>query len=132
MLSDNARTMGPLRQKLQYVDVWLRRRHLSDRLARRVRAYYTEIWVDHEGVFSLLLLQHNNTMIYRCSSQCQAPSRCVLNTVLSANMLQHALDGNYFAAARLFVLPFGRMVLLFCLPSFFPNMYLLEIIVKDV
>lgn len=58
MLSDNARTMGPLRQKLQYVDVWLRRRHLSDRLARRVRAYYTEIWVDHEGLPSLLLLQH--------------------------------------------------------------------------
>ncbi|KAL3135938.1 hypothetical protein ABBQ32_006983 [Trebouxia sp. C0010 RCD-2024] len=50
MLSDNARTMGPLRQKLQYVDVWLRRRHLSDRLARRVRAYYTEIWVDHEDL----------------------------------------------------------------------------------
>ena len=56
MLSDNARTMGPLRQKLQYVDVWLRRRHLSDRLARRVRAYYTEIWVDHQGVRCLLML----------------------------------------------------------------------------
>ena len=56
MLSDNARTMGPLRQKLQYVDVWLRRRHLSDRLARRVRAYYTEIWVDHQGVLCLMML----------------------------------------------------------------------------
>ena len=49
MLSDNARTMGPLRQKLQYVEVWLRRRHLSDKLARRVRAYYTEIWAAHRG-----------------------------------------------------------------------------------
>ena len=49
MLSDNARTMGPLRQKLQYVEVWLHRRHLSDRLARRIRAYYTEIWAAHKG-----------------------------------------------------------------------------------
>lgn len=57
MLSDNARTMGPLRQKLQYVDVWLRRRQLSDRLARRVRAYYTEIWVDHQGGVFLLQLR---------------------------------------------------------------------------
>ena len=49
MLSDNARTMGPLRQKLQYVEVWLHRRHLSDRLARCIRAYYTEIWAAHKG-----------------------------------------------------------------------------------
>ena len=49
MLSDNARTMGPLRQKLQYVEVWLHRRHLSDRLGRRIRAYYTEIWAAHKG-----------------------------------------------------------------------------------
>lgn len=53
MLSDNARTMGPLRQKLQYVEVWLHRRHLSDRLARRIRAYYTEIWAAHKGQLTI-------------------------------------------------------------------------------
>ena len=56
MLSDNARTMGPLRTKLQYVEVWLHRRHLSDRLARCVRAYYTEIWAAHRGSLCLLSL----------------------------------------------------------------------------
>lgn len=49
MLSDNARQMGPLREKLQWVEVWLNRRHLSDQLGRRVRAYYTEIWAHHKG-----------------------------------------------------------------------------------
>lgn len=49
MLSDNARRMGPLRDKLQWVELWLKRRHLSDRLGRQVRAYYTEIWANHKG-----------------------------------------------------------------------------------
>lgn len=49
MLSDNARRMGPLRDKLQWVELWLKRRHLSSKLSRRVRAYYTEIWANHKG-----------------------------------------------------------------------------------
>ena len=49
MLSDNARRMGPLREKLQWVELWMHRRHLSERLGRRVRAYYTEIWSNHKG-----------------------------------------------------------------------------------
>lgn len=49
MLSDNARRMGPLRDKLQWVELWLKRRHLSSTLSRRVRAYYTEIWANHKG-----------------------------------------------------------------------------------
>ena len=49
MLSDNARQMGPLRDKLQWVEVWLRRRNLSEQLGRRVRAYYTEIWAHNKG-----------------------------------------------------------------------------------
>ena len=55
MLSDNARQMGPLREKLQWVELWLKRRHLSERLGRRVRAYYTEIWAHHKGDCSGLL-----------------------------------------------------------------------------
>ena len=49
MLSDNARRMGPLREKLQWVELWMHRRHLSEKLGRRVRAYYTEIWSNHKG-----------------------------------------------------------------------------------
>lgn len=49
MLSDNARRMGPLRDKLQWVELWMHRRHLSEKLGRRVRAYYTEIWSNHKG-----------------------------------------------------------------------------------
>lgn len=50
MLSDNARRMGPLRDKLQWVELWLKRRHLSSKLSRRVRAYYTEIWANHKDL----------------------------------------------------------------------------------
>ena len=56
MLSDNARRMGPLRDKLQWVELWLKRRHLSSKLSRRVRAYYTEIWANHKGEAAFFLL----------------------------------------------------------------------------
>ena len=55
MLSDNARRMGPLRDKLQWVELWLKRRHLSSKLSRRVRAYYTEVWANHKGKTACLL-----------------------------------------------------------------------------
>ncbi len=48
-LSTEASKLGKLRKKLQAVEVWTRRRNVSVRLRRRIRSYYAEIWVRHDG-----------------------------------------------------------------------------------
>lgn len=48
-LSKEASKLGKLRKKLQSVELWTRRRHVSLRLRRRIRSYYAEVWVRHNG-----------------------------------------------------------------------------------
>jgi len=48
-LSKEASKLGKLRKKLQAVEVWTRRRHVSVKLRRRIRSYYAEVWVRYEG-----------------------------------------------------------------------------------
>lgn len=48
-LSKEASKLGKLRKKLQAVEVWTRRRHVIVKLRRRIRSYYAEVWVRHEG-----------------------------------------------------------------------------------
>lgn len=71
MLSDNARRMGPLREKLQWVELWMHRRHLSDKLARRVRAYYTEIWANHKGQLHCYRKQPLSSFALHAACICQ-------------------------------------------------------------
>ena len=41
--------MAILRNKLQTVQIWMRRRQLSAPLCSKIRTYYAEVWVDHQG-----------------------------------------------------------------------------------
>jgi hypothetical protein len=48
-LSSEARKAGMLRGKLEQVELWTRRRHLSQTLTQRIRAYYAEVWLQYAG-----------------------------------------------------------------------------------
>ncbi len=75
MLSDNARRMGPLRDKLQWVELWLKRRHMSSKLSRRVRAYYTEIWANHKGKAAFVSV--SGSLLWRGLSPTTGSSLCM-------------------------------------------------------
>ena len=64
-LSKEASKLGKLRKKLQAVELWTRRRHVSLRLRRRIRSYYAEVWVRHNGAHQALQIPGGNAVFCR-------------------------------------------------------------------
>ena len=48
-VSRNAAHMAVLRRKLYGVEMWTSKRHLSPALCSKIRTYYAEIWLEHNG-----------------------------------------------------------------------------------
>lgn len=48
-VNSDARRVAKLRTKMQAVEVWNQRRHLSMQLRKAIRTYFAEVWLDHQG-----------------------------------------------------------------------------------
>ena len=67
-ISRNAAHMSVLRRKLYMVEMWTSKRLLTPALCSKIRTYYAEIWLEHNGESPG---QHHQDLHVRCVQSCE-------------------------------------------------------------